>query len=146
VFFLLPPVTAVMLALFFALAGWRAWRQRHAVRVAPRGRRGRRGRRAAGGAPPLVPAALLRGADRTWIVFTTRRCRVCREVAARLRGLVPDSQVAEVDATREPRLFEAFGLRRLPAVLLANRYGQVTTRLVGLREIDAFTADRSLPG
>ena len=93
-----------------------------------------------------MPAALLRGADRTWVVFTTRRCRVCREVAARLRRTEPDSQVTEVDADREPRLVEAFGVRRLPSVLLANRYGEVTARLVGLREIEAFTTDRRLPG
>jgi hypothetical protein len=143
-FSLLPPVTAVMLALFVALGGWRAWRQRHAVRIAPRRRRGRSTRPP--GALPLVPAAVLQGADRTWVVFTTRRCRVCREVAARLRRSEPDSQVTEVDAAREPRLVEAFGVRRLPAVLLANRYGQVTARLVGLQEIETFTADRRSPG
>jgi hypothetical protein len=142
-FFLLPAVTAVMLALFFALGGWRAWRQRHAVRVAPRRRSGRR---PSPGTPPLVPAALLRGADRTWVVFTTRRCRVCREVAARLRRWEPESQVTEVDAAREPRLVEAFGVGRLPAVLLADRYGQVTARLIGLREIETFTGDGRLPG
>jgi hypothetical protein len=138
-FFLLPRVTLVMLALFAALAAWRAWRQRHGPRLPPR--RGLFGRRrGAGGSFPLVPAALMQGADRTWVVFTTRECKVCRQVAARLRSAEPSSHVAEVDAAREPRLVEAYGIPRLPAVLLANRYGQVEARLVGLRAIDEFTA------
>ena len=92
-----------------------------------------------------MPAAVLRGADRTWVVFTTRECRVCRQVAARLRRWEPGSHVAEVDAAREPRLVEAFGVGRLPAVLLANRYGQVEARLIGLREIEEFTASGTTP-
>jgi hypothetical protein len=59
--------------------------------------------------------------------------------AARLRDVEPASEVAEVDAFREPRLVEAFGIPRLPAVLLANRYGQVEARLVGLPAIEQFT-------
>src|ERR1700736_1457031 len=97
--FLLPRVTVVLLAIFAALAAWRAWRQRNGLRLPPS--RPLRRRRVSPGAVPLVPAAVLRGADRTWVVFTTSRCRVCHEVAERLRRSEPGSHVAEVDATRE---------------------------------------------
>jgi thioredoxin-like negative regulator of GroEL len=76
------------------------------------------------------------GADRTWVVFTTPHCRPCREIAERLRASEPSSRVTEIDARREPRLAEAFRVNRLPAVLLANRYGQVEARLVGRAAID----------
>ena len=137
-FFLLPDVTAVMLCALGVLLVWRVFRQRHAPRPAPRRRRRRS---APDGRSLLVPAALLRGADRTWVVFTTPRCRTCRQVAERLRTLEPGSHVALVDATREPRLVEAHGVGRLPAVLLANRYGQVEARLVGLEQIEGYAAE-----
>jgi hypothetical protein len=130
-FFLLLPVASVLGVVFAGLTAWRAWRQRHGLRTHRQ-------------APtlaslPLVPAGLLRGADRTWVVFTTKQCRSCRQVASRLRAAEPGSRVAEVDASREPRLVEAFGIPRLPAVLLANRYGQVEARLVGLPAIQEYT-------
>jgi hypothetical protein len=92
-------------------------------------------------ASPLLPAALLRGADRTWVVFTSPSCTSCRQVSARLVAAEPDAQVTEVDCTRQPDLAEAFAVRRLPTVLLANRYGQVEARLVGRRAVrDAIDA------
>jgi hypothetical protein len=137
-FFLVPRVALGLFVVFSVLLAWRAWRQRHGPRLPQRTSRRAR-RRRSDGSLPLVPAALLQGADRTWVVFTTRECKVCRRIAARLRAAEPSSQVAEVDAAREPRLVEAYGIPRLPAVLLANRYGQVEARLVGLRAIDDYT-------
>lgn len=133
-FFLVPRVAVVLLAVFAMLAAWRGWRQRTGRPRRPRNRRPP--------APslPLVPAALLRGAERTWVVFTTPECDVCRRVATRLQAAEPASRVTEVDSRREPRLVEAFGIGRLPAVLLANRYGQVEARLIGLTAIDDFTS------
>jgi hypothetical protein len=137
-FFLLPRVALVLLAAFAVLALWRVWRQqaRPGRRHRRRGQAGRRPARSL----PLVPATLLRGAERTWVVFTTPECEVCRRVASRLREAEPASRVVEVDSRREPRLVEAFGIPRLPAVLLANRYGQVEARLIGLAAIDDFTS------
>jgi hypothetical protein len=86
---------------------------------------------------PLVPAEVLRGADRTWVVFTTPDSRSGRSIVARLQASEPSSQVTEIDARREPRLAEAFRVHALPAVLLANRYGQVEARLVGLSAVDS---------
>ncbi len=70
-------------------------------------------------------------------MFTTPDCAPCRAVALRLRAAEPSSQVTEVDTRREPRLAEAFHVHQLPAVLRANRYGQVEARLIGWDAIDA---------
>jgi hypothetical protein len=138
-FFLLPWVTLVLLVVFGLLMAWRMWRQQDSPfrRAAPGIRQLRRWRRSK--TLPLVPAALLRGADRTWVLFTRPGCDEARQVEERLRSTEPDSQVTVVDASREPRLAEAFGIRRLPTTVLANRYGQVEARLVGLRAIEEFT-------
>src|SRR6266851_5238759 len=138
-FFLLPWVTLVLLVVFGLLMAWRMWRQQGSPArraAAPGIRRLRRRRRSK--TLPLVPAALLRGADRTWVLFTRPGCDEARQVEERLRTTEPDSQVTLVDASREPRLAEAFGVRQLPTTLLANRYGQVEARLVGLRAIEEF--------
>ena len=55
--------------------------------------------------------------------------------ADRLRAARLGAEVAEVDCEGQPQLAEAFAIRRVPTVLLANRYGQVETRLVGARAI-----------
>jgi hypothetical protein len=131
-FFLLPPVTVVLLVVFGTLLGARMWRQRTAMASA-RPRRGPpTGPARLGDADegqPLLPAGLLRGADRTWVVFTTPSCAT--DVAERLRAARPGSQVTEVDCTLEPGLAESFGVTQVPTVLVANRYGQVEARLVG---------------
>jgi hypothetical protein len=143
VFFLLPKVTLVLLLVFGSLVGVRVWRQRHG---SPR--RGRppvwaiRRRRAHAERPdPLLPATLLRGADRTWVVFVTADCPGCRRVVSRLRAAQPDAEISEVDCASAPALAELFAVRRHPTVLVANRYGQVESRLVGSRAVgDAMNA------
>jgi hypothetical protein len=141
VFFLLPKVTLVLLLIFGLLVGVRVWRQRHG---SPRRRLGwPPWRRSAPteNPEPLVPASLLRGADRTWLVFVTANCPGCRRVVSRLRAAQLDAEVTEVDCAREPALAQLFAVRRHPTVLLANRYGQVETRLVGSRAVgDAINA------
>ncbi len=134
-FFLLPRVTVVLIAAFGLLLAWRMWRPRQGRKA-----KGSRRRRAAR-SYPLVPAALLKGADRTWVIFTAPGGEPCDGVAERLRAAEPGSQISQVDARREPRLVEAFGLKQLPALLLANRYGQVEARLVGLPAIEAYHLD-----
>ncbi|HEX9547869.1 MAG TPA: thioredoxin family protein [Acidimicrobiales bacterium] len=141
-FFLLPWVTLILLVVFGLLMAWRMWRQQGSP-ARPAGIRRRRRRRRGSKTLPLVPAALLRGADRTWVVFARPGCDEARQVEERLRTAEPDSQVTVVDASREPRLAEAFGVRRIPTTVLANRYGQVEARLVGLRAIEEFTEARA---
>ena len=127
-FYLLPRLVIILFVCFGAALAWRAWRQRHA--------RWRVGSAGLGDARwPLVPAAVMRGADRTWVVFTTPDCLPCRTLVERLRAAEPTSQVTEIDAEREPRLAEAFRVDTLPAVLRVNRYGQVEERLVGLAAV-----------
>ncbi|MDQ1358700.1 MAG: Thioredoxin [Acidimicrobiaceae bacterium] len=130
-FFLVPRIALILFVCFgLALAG-RALRQRRW-----RLRRGRRGRDPFSQLP-LVPAEVLRGAERTWVVFTTPDCDRCRAIAERLRTSEPASQVTEIDTRREPLLAEAFHVREVPAVLLANRYGQVEARLIGRSAIES---------
>jgi len=125
-FFLLPIVTVALLAVFGVLGVLRAWRQRHGPL--------RSARPTAGSHPAaLVPASLLRGADRTWVVFSTPDCVEGRQIAALLRSRHPGTQVSEVDCTERPDLAARFDVRRHPTVLLANRYGQVEDRVVGSR-------------
>jgi hypothetical protein len=140
-FFLLPKVTLVLLAVFGLLVGVRMWRQRHG---SPRRRRPpiwRRRTKSGTKSPPLLPASLLKGADRTWVVFLSTDCSDCRRVARRLRTAQPGDEITEVDCTSQPALAELFDIRRHPTVLLANRYGQVESRLVGARAVgDAIKA------
>lgn len=135
-FFLLPRVAVILIVVFALAMGWRMVRQRRS--------RGRRGRQRWGRPAhlPLVPAAVLRGADRTWVIFTSPGCTSTRDVAQHLRSVEPDSRVTEVDTRAEPRLAEAFRVRvdQLPSVLLANRYGQVEARLIGLPAVEAYTS------
>jgi hypothetical protein len=129
-FFLVPPIALLLFVCFGVVLAWRALRSRHF------GRRRRPSAKTSFSHLPLVPAAVMRGADRTWVVFMTPDCRPCPAIAARLRAAEPSSQVTEVDTRREPRLAEAFGVHRVPAVILANRYGQVEARLMGRAAID----------
>jgi hypothetical protein len=133
-FFLVAPIALILFVTFGLVTAWRALRQRRSPWR----------RRQPGGGPfsrfPLVPAQVLRGADRTWVVFTTPDCEPCFSVARRLRASEPTSRVTEVDAMREPRLAEAFKVDKLPAILLANRYGQLEARWVGQDAVDTALA------
>jgi thiol-disulfide isomerase/thioredoxin len=87
---------------------------------------------------PLVPASLREGADRTWVVFTSPYCATCGPVADRLQRTDPDARVVKVDATREPRLADAFSVRSAPTVLLADAEGRVQARLVGADAVENY--------
>ena len=87
---------------------------------------------------PRVPAALLDGAPRTWVVFTTPYCASCGPVEERLRQSDPESRVVKVDATRQPVLADAFHVRSAPTVLLADGDGTVQARLVGASAVESY--------
>jgi hypothetical protein len=87
---------------------------------------------------PPVPASLLAGAERTWVVFTTPYCATCGPVEARLRAVDPGARVVKVDATREPHLADAFSIRSAPTALLADAAGQVQERLVGADAVEEW--------
>jgi hypothetical protein len=87
---------------------------------------------------PRLPAALLDGAARTWVVFTTPYCATCEPVKQRLAAHDPDARVVTVDATREPFLAKAFHIRSAPTVLLADGAGDVRARLVGAAAVNDY--------
>lgn len=87
---------------------------------------------------PAVPAALLEGAARTWVLFTTPYCAACGPVEARLRASDPGTRVVRVDATRDPALAGAFSIRSAPTALLADGRGTVMARLVGAEAVDRY--------
>ena len=87
---------------------------------------------------PQVPARLLAGAERTWVVFTTPYCASVGSVEAQLRAHDPGARLVEIDATLEPYLARAFDVRRAPTVLLADATGRVQARLVGTEGVDAY--------
>ncbi len=89
---------------------------------------------------PLIPSKLLKGSDRTWVIFTTRFCAQCGPVERLLRTREPNSRVVTVDADREPQLARAFRIASAPTVLLADRNGNVLQRLVGAAAVTNFTA------
>lgn len=130
-FFLVPRIAVILFVVFAVALAWRTFRQRHST-----WRRARHGKGPLSQLP-LLPAEVLKGADRTWVVFTTPDCAPCLAIARRLRASQPSAQVTEVDARHEPRLAEAYRVDKLPAVLLANRYGQVEARLIGLAAIES---------
>ncbi len=136
-FFLLPKVTVVLLLIFGLLVAFRSWRQRHGPPRPPRRRRlarlHRSGAAARRTAPPLLPASLLKGAEVTWVVFVNGDGSGA--LVGRLRAARPDAEVTEVDCEERPQLAATFLVRRFPTVLVANRYGQVESRLVGTRAI-----------
>ncbi len=118
-------IIVIALVLAFALARrlyaqWRAGLQRESRAV------------------PRLPAELLDGADRTWVVFTTPYCATCEPVKQRLAAHDPDARVVTVDASREPLLAKAFHVRSAPTVFLADRAGDVQARLVGAGAVDAY--------
>lgn len=146
-FFLVPRIALILFVCFGVALAWRLVRQRPwQPQWKGQGRwSGRRAQRTSFAHLPLVPAEVLRGADRTWVVFMTPGSKPGRAIATRLRATEPESQVTEIDARREPLLVEAFRVHKLPALLLANRYGQVEARLIGQEAIDSALA-RGQPG
>lgn len=85
-----------------------------------------------------LPPALVAGAHRTWVLFTTPWCATCGPVEERLRAHDPDARIVRVDATEERELAGAMGVRRAPTVLLADSSGNVRTRLVGPEAVDRY--------
>lgn len=92
---------------------------------------------------PLVPAVLLAGAERTWVVFTTPYCAGCGPVEESLRASDPGARIVRVDATREPALAQAFSVRSAPTAVLADADGLVQARLVGTEAVHRWTAARA---
>ncbi|HZD80650.1 MAG TPA: thioredoxin family protein [Actinomycetota bacterium] len=88
-------------------------------------------------APPL-PARLLEGAERTWVLFTTPWCASCDAVARELTANDPSGRLVKIDATRDLDLTEAYRIRRAPTVLLADDQGEVRARLVGLEAVRGY--------
>jgi hypothetical protein len=125
-FFALPRVAIVLAILFTLILARRLYRQWRA--------------RVAGDQRPVprLPAALLDGAERTWVVFTTPMCASCGPVVERLQSADPDAHVITVDATREIPLADAFRVRSAPTVLLADGAGEVQARLVGAAAVDRY--------
>lgn len=119
-----PFVVLALLVLF-----WEARRRYRAWRRAVEGERR---------PTPDVPAELVAGAERTWVVFTTPACATCGPVAERLRRDDPGARVVTVDATAEPLLAGAFHVRSSPTVLLADGRGRVQARLVGAAAVDGY--------
>ena len=116
-------VIVILFACAFVARLYRSWRDRL---------------RTARPAHPLVPASLLAGAERTWVVFTSPYCATCDPVEAHLRASDPKARVVKVDATREPHLAKAFSVRSAPTVLLADAAGNVRARLVGADAVDDY--------
>jgi len=87
---------------------------------------------------PSLPAELLSGRARTWVVFTTPFCASCRPVADLLEASDQSAGVVVVDATREPQLAETFLVRSAPTALLADASGEVQARLVGMDAVSAY--------
>ena len=92
---------------------------------------------------PNLPAHLVDGADRTWVVFTTPWCASCGPVTERLQAHDPAARVVKVDATAEPALADSFRIRSAPTVLLADRDGEVRERLVGAAAVDGYVRQAS---
>ena len=110
--------------------------------VAPVLWRGRQRRIAEGPADhPPVPAALLDGADRTWLLFTTPWCATCGPVEERLRAADPDTRFLKIDATERPDLAGSLAVRSAPTALLADRHGRVQARLVGAAAVESYISE-----
>jgi hypothetical protein len=90
-----------------------------------------------------VPPELLGDGDRTWVVFTTPYCASCGPVKEQLAAQDPSAHIATVDATREPRLADAFAVRSAPTVLLADADGAVRARLVGAPAVRDYLSART---
>jgi hypothetical protein len=85
-------------------------------------------------AHPRLPTELAGG----WVVFTTPYCATCEPVKEQLRAVDPSAPLHTVDATREPRLADAFKIRSAPTALLSDGRGEVRERLVGAAAVAAY--------
>src|SRR5207237_9026432 len=63
---------------------------------------------------PAVPARLLAGAERTWVVFTTPYCASVASVEAHLRAHDPGARPGETHATLDPCLAPESDVRPAP--------------------------------
>jgi len=89
---------------------------------------------------PALPAHIVDGAERTWVLFTTPWCANCTLVENELRTREPDSRLVKVDATRQVELADAYRVRAAPTVLLAGADGEVRARLVGVEAVRGYAA------
>lgn len=89
-------------------------------------------------AHPRLPADLVGGAERTWVVFTTPYCATCEPVRDRLAAADPAATVLTVDATRRTDLAGAFRIRSAPTTLLADASGTIKARLVGAEAVAEY--------
>jgi Thioredoxin len=87
---------------------------------------------------PQLPADLVGGAERTWVVFTTPYCATCEPVRDRLTAADPAAAVITVDATRRTDLADSFRIRSAPTTLLADSHGTVQARLVGADAVTEY--------
>jgi glutaredoxin len=109
------------------------------IAISPLLYRRRRSRLAEGPAEhPAVPADLLAGASRTWVLFTTPWCASCGPAEERLRRSDPEARVVKLDAVEHAGLAGAFAVRRAPTALLADQNGRVQARLVGLEAVEDY--------
>lgn len=92
---------------------------------------------------PRVPAQLLDGAARTWVLFTTPYCASCGPAEQRLRATDPSARVIKVDATAQPDLAREFAIRAAPTALLADEAGEVQARLVGAAAVDRWARQQT---
>ena len=94
-------------------------------------------------AVPRLPAELIAGSERTWVIFTTPWCASCGPVEELLRTEDPGAGVVKVDAAREPHLAKAFRVHSAPTVLLSDREGEVRARLVGAPAVTEYVDQAS---
>ena len=116
-------VAALLVAVAVGTALYRRWRHRLRVEQPQH---------------PELPASMVGGAERTWVVFTTPYCAGCGPVETSLRASDPTARVVKVDATTDPALAAAFSIRSAPTALLADSRGRVTVRLVGSEAVGRY--------
>ncbi len=77
------------------------------------------------------PSWVTRGAERTWVVFTTPYCASCGPIVEHLGVVDPVARVVTVDASHELGLARDFAVRRAPTVFEADRRGNPLRRFSG---------------
>lgn len=79
-------------------------------------------------AAPPFEAEITAGAERTWVVFTTKYCATCEPTIDRLRSDDPDARLVKLDVADRPDLARRYDVRSAPTVLLAAADGTVLSR------------------